>query len=39
MRPLSFATSMGILKHLKVMQYLSIPKEVVTKIVGIGDKC
>ena len=38
MRPLSFTTFIGILKHLKGMHYLEIPKEVVTKIGGIGSK-
>lgn len=38
MKPLSFTTTIGILKHLKGMHYLEIPKQVVTKIGGIGAK-
>lgn len=38
MKPLSFTTTIGILKHLKGMHYLEISKQVVTKIGGIGSK-
>lgn len=38
MKPLSFTTTIGVLKHLKGMHYLEIPKQVVTKIGGIGAK-
>jgi hypothetical protein len=38
MKSLSFTTTIGILKHLKGMHYLEIPKQVVTKIGGIGAK-